>query len=271
MSKIQRYQRELQLLFTELFQTGDEKKLTEYLLVNSNLPGRRANLELAKAFIMVIEEYWEKDDELLWDFIVSYLNITPSHGSVNDPQEFLPFCATWALGSIGGISEVHYKDSLYYLRELAKDSRWRIREAVTKGIHKLIEDKRYEILKELQTWIDKDQCLTMRAVVTGVAEPSLLKEENTAKQALKLHKEVIGHIKNIKNLKSEEFKILRKGLAYSLSVVIQAVPEDGFEYLEELIAYQDKDILYIIKQNLNKNRLIRNYPAQVNRLKMLLK
>lgn len=93
MSKTQRHYNELKLLFSELTQKGDEKKLTKYLLSNSNLPGRRANIELAQAFTMLIEEHWDKNDEFLWDFIKSLISITPNQAPVNTPQEFLPFCA----------------------------------------------------------------------------------------------------------------------------------------------------------------------------------
>ncbi len=46
---------------------------------------------------------------------------------------------------------------------------------------------------------------------------------------------------------------------------------DGFEYLEELITFQDDDILYVVKQNLKKNRLIKNYPLEVKKVRKLLK
>ena len=185
MIKTQRHQNKLILLFSEFFQTGDRKKLIEYLLSNSNLPGRRANLELAKAFTMVIEENWEKNGENIWEFITSLIDLTPSKAPVNDPKEFLPFCATWALGSIGAVSVVHYNKSVQNLKELANDSRWRIREAVAKGIQKLIMDQGHKMLEELQTWIVKDQWLAMRAVVTGVADPIILNNDQTVKQALK--------------------------------------------------------------------------------------
>ncbi len=263
MSKTVRHQRELQLLFSELFQTNDDKKLTDYLLSNSNLPGRRANLELAKAFTIVIKENWNNNEKSLWDLITSLITITPSQAPTNNPQEFLPFCATWSLGTIGAISEIHYKDALYHLKALSNDSRWRIREAVAKGIYETTAVKSVGTLKEIETWISKDQWLSMRAVVTGVARPKLLQDDQIRKQALELHKKVFIQVKTSQDRKSEEFKILRKGLAYSLSVVVQAIPEEGFEYLKELVTSQDKDILWILKQNLKKNRLIKNFPAKV--------
>ncbi len=271
MSKVQRHQNDLRLLFSELLESGDESDLIQYLLSNSNLPSRRANLELAKAFIMILEDYWGKKETLFWNFIKSQIEINPDQAPTNDPLEFLPFCATWALGSIGTTSEVYYRETIQLLKQLANDPRWRIREAVAKGIYKLNEVKGQSMLKELQTWIVKDHWLRMRAVVTGVAGPSLLKDEETAKQALEFHKEVFNQIRNSKDRKSEEFKVLRKGLSYSLSVVVQAIPKDGFEYLEELITFQDQDILYVVKQNLKKNRLIKNFPLKVKKVRKLLK
>ncbi len=271
MSKVQRHQNDLRVLFSELLETGDESNLIQYLLSNSNLPSRRANLELAKAFIMVLEEYWEKEETLFWKFITTQLELNPDQAPTNDPLEFLPFCCTWALGSIGTTSEVYFKESIHFLKQLANDSRWRIREAVAKGIYKLNKVKGQLMLKELQTWIVKNQWLKMRAVVTGVAGPSLLQDEKTAKQALEFHKEVFNQIQASKDRESEEFKVLRKGLSYSLSVVVQAIPTDGFDYLEELVSFQDDDILYVVKQNLKKNRLLKKYPLKVKNVRNLLK
>ena len=117
----------------------------------------------------------------------------------------------------------------------------------------------------------KDQWFSMRAVVTGVAEPNLLQNDRIKRQALELHKKVLTQVKMCKNRKSEEFRILRKGLAYSLSVVVQAIPEEGFEYLKELVTSQDRDILWILKQNLKKNRLIKNFPSKVRIISKQLK
>ncbi len=271
MSKIQRHQHELKLLFSELVQNNDNKNLTDYLMSNSNLPGRRANLELAKAFTNIVEKNWNDNETLLWDLITSLITITPNQAPADNPQEFLPFCATWALGTIGAISEIHFNDALYHLKALADDSRWRIRETVTKGIQELILVKRDETMDEIKKWILKGKYLSMRAVVTGVAEPDLLQDDQIRKQALELHKEVLTQVKTCTNRKLEEFKVLRKGLAYSLSVVVQAIPEEGFKHLEELIVSQDEAILWILKQNLKKNRLIKNYPSKVKELTKKLK
>ncbi|MFX1508363.1 MAG: hypothetical protein ACFFDC_19955 [Promethearchaeota archaeon] len=271
MSKTQRHQSELQSLFAEFLQTSHDRNLTDYLLANSNLPGRRANLELAKAFTVVIKENLYDNKVILWDFVISLLKITPEEAPTNNPYEFLPFCGTWAVGVIGATSETHFKESLIHLKELSNDSRWRIREAVAKGLYELLAVHSTETIKEMKTWISKDEWLLMRAVVTGIADPRLLQDEQISKLGLKLHREVLTHVEAYKNRKSEEFKILKKGLAYSLSVVVQANPEEGFEYLNELAISQDNNIVWILKQNLKKNRLIKNFPSKVKALTNQLK
>jgi hypothetical protein len=64
---------------------------------------------------------------------------------------------------------------------------------------------------------------------------------------------------------------LKQGLGYSLSVIVCAVPEEGFEYMRQLAGTQDADILWIVKENLKKNRLLKNFPEEVASTKKLLK
>jgi hypothetical protein len=110
----------------------------------------------------------------------------------------------------------------------------------------------------------------MRAVAAGVAEPALLKDKQTAKLAFELHKKIFVKIVAGRERKSE-IKTLKQGLGYSLSVVVCAIPREGFEYMRQLIDTQDADILWILKENLKKNRLIKNFPKEVASIKKLLK
>jgi hypothetical protein len=60
---------------------------------------------------------------------------------------------------------------------------------------------------------------------------------------------------------------LRKPLGYTPSVVVQSVPEEGFEFLAQLADSQDSDVLWIVRENLKKNRLVKNFPDQVASIK----
>lgn len=117
----------------------------------------------------------------------------------------------------------------------------------------------------------EDDWLAMRAVAAGVAEPAVLKDSENAQKALELHKTIFHHIVEAKDRKSEEFKTVRKGLGYSLSVVVAAMPEQGFRYMRQLADSHDRDILWVLNENLKKTRLVKNFPDEVASLKHLLK
>ncbi|UCE08009.1 MAG: hypothetical protein JSW07_08265 [bacterium] len=271
MSKKENHKRDLVNLFDEYFKTGDQKKLLKYLISNSNLPGRRANLELAEAFTDLIQNYFTNDPEKLFNLCLILINFYSDEAPVNDPKEFLPFCGAWAIGSIGSVSPTYLEESLIKLKGLANDPRWRMRESVAKGIQKLILNERKKTLKHLEDWITKNNWLEMRAVVAGIAEPYLLKDEKLAKQALKFHINIFEQIISAKKRKSENFIVLKKALGYTLSVVIYAIPKEGFEFSQRIVESNDSDILWIVKQNMKKNRLIKNFPEDVALINKMLK
>jgi len=138
------------------------------------------------------------------------------------------------------------------------------------GIQELLTKQGKNTLKALENWITDTEWLAMRAVAAGVAEPPLLNDDKTARRALELHKEIFAKILSNRERKSHEFKTMRKGLGYTLSVVVCATPKEGFELIQQLVGLQDADILWIIKQNLKKNRLIKNFPDDVASVKELL-
>ena len=256
-------------LLEEFLITGDEKKLTEYLISESNLPGPRGNLELAKEFADFIEVNFSKNPERLWNLCITATEISSDEAPVNDPKEFLTFCGACAIGAIGSVSSSLFDKALFLLKELACDSRWRTREAVAMGLQKMIERKPEETLNALDVWIDNGDWLVMRAVAAGVAEPFLLRNAQIAKKALAFHKKIFAKILAAKERKSFEFKAMRKGLGYTFSVVICGLPKEGFRLMCDVASSQDADILWIVKQNLGKNRLIKSFPDEVASIKNL--
>lgn len=271
MSKKESHKQDLAHFLDDFLKTGDQEAITEYLISNSNLPSPRANLELAEAFTEVAEDYSMKHAEKLWDLCLKFIDVSPDEAPVNSPRVLLPFCGSCAIGAIGSVSPAFFEEALSHLRELANDPRWRIREAVAIGIQKLLAKQSRNTLKELEGWIKDNKWLIMRAVAAGVAEPALLRNEQIARGALEMHKGIFAKILATGERKSNEFRKLKQGLGYSLSVVICAIPEEGFELMRQLVDSQDTDILWIIKENLKKNRLIRNFPDDVASMKKLLR
>lgn len=271
MGKKENHKKDLVGFFDDFLKVGEEGKIVEYLVSNSNLPGRRANLELGEAFAEMVEDYFRKDPERLWDLCLKLIDVSSDVALVNDPREFLPFCGAWAMGSIGSVSSEFFQKALARLKELANDPRWRLREAVAFGIQKLIERESEKTLKEMKRWIIGGNWLEMRAVAAGVAEPSLLRDKQVALEGLELHKKIFDQIIVSKERKSVEFKKLKRALGYSLSVIVCAVSKEGIEYMYQLINSEDADILWIVKENLKKNRLKKNFPEEVVLLKKSLK
>ncbi len=89
-------------------------------------------------------------------------------------------------------------------------------------------------------------------------------------RALELHKVIFDRILASSERESDDFKTLRKGLGYTLSVVVCAIPGEGFEYLRQLVELQDSDVAWIIRENLKKKRLIKNFPERVDSIRELL-
>ena len=122
----------------------------------------------------------------------------------------------------------------------------------------------------LTRWVEAASLLEMRAIVAAVAEPRLLQEEAVADAAIDLHEKVLRRFTAAKDRRSDAFRALRKGLAYSISVVACARPEAGFDMLRRLTEAQDRDSVWIARQNLRKNRLLRRFPSEVASVLRLL-
>jgi hypothetical protein len=270
MSRKESYKEHLNDLINEALETGNEENLTKYLTLNSNLPGPRGNLELAEAFADVAEDYAGKEPQKLWNLCLKLTQFSLVEAPVNSPKEFLVFCGARGVGAIGA-SQATFQKAMSRLKKLAGDPRWRTREGVAMAIQDMIEKQPQKTLGEIEGWIENNNWLAMRAVAAGVAEPALLKDKQTAKSAFELHKKIFAKIAVAQERKSAEFKTLKQGLGYSLSVVTCAVPKEGFEYMRQLIDKQDADVLWIVKENLKKNRLIKNFPEEVASIKNLLK
>ena len=270
MGKKENHKQDLVGLFDEFAETGDAERLMGYLVSKSNLPGRRANLELVEAFADLVEGYSEKEKRL-WGLCTGMTEISADEAPVNDPKEFIPFCGAIGIGSIGSVAPEFFEQALTTLKALTNDPRWRVRESVRFGLQKLMAKRGRDTLKELEAWITDGDLLEMRAAAATVAEPALLKDKETAISALQLHRNIIDRVLGTKERKSEGFRVLRRALGYTLSVVVRAIPKEGFEFMAQLVDSQDSDVLWIVKENLKKNRLVKNFPEQVESMRKSLR
>lgn len=237
-SRIAQYQDTLSLL--------PEKNWEPFLVSESGLPGPRGNLELAQAVAAL------GGAELFWRLS----RYSPVEAPVNDPNEFLVFCGVLGFGRL--ISEGD-RDFLTELRAFASDPRWRAREAVAMALQTIGKSNMLDLLEIAGCW-STGNYREKRAVIAGLAEPVLLKNLDSSQKIFDIFDFVTGSLQEPADRGSEGYRVLRQGLAYAWSVVVSAWPEEGKNRLEFWLKNQDKDIRWVMKQNLLKKRLVRVAP-----------
>jgi hypothetical protein len=112
------------------------------------------------------------------------------------------------------------------------------------------------LLQEMEKWSQGD-LLEKRAAAAALCEPSLLSEAQHLKRVLEMLGDITASIRDVEDRRSDEFKALRKGLGYCWSVAVVALPEDGKKAMEKWFSSDDKDVQWIMKENLGKKRLAR--------------
>ena len=121
------------------------------------------------------------------------------------------------------------------LRRLANDRRWRIREAVAMALQRIGEDDALELERILSAWLEHATFLEKRAAVAALAHPPLLGNTDFIRKCLEISNQLLADLAGAKaqDRKGEDFEVLKKGLGY---------------------ARQDRDISWVIKENLKKSR-----------------
>jgi hypothetical protein len=214
-----------------------------FLLQESGLPGPRANLELIQAVAI-------QGDAALFE---RYLTYDPIQAPTNTPLVFLAVCGIVGMGRL--LSEGH-PDALLTLRRYANDPRWRMREGVAIGLQFLGDTDMGALLQAMQSW-SRGSPFEQRAAAAALCEPRLLREAHHARQTLIILDEITASIEKLQDRKSEGFQALRKGLGYCWSVAVAAEPEAGKPLMEKWLTSPDKDIHWIMRENLKKDRLKR--------------
>ena len=225
-----------------------------YLLQESQLPGRRANLELLQVVV-------DLGDEKLFNELRRY---DARRAPTNSPYEFLAMCGVVGLGRlIAEGNEKHFDE----LRSFAKDSRWRIREGVAFALQIIGNRSPKKLLEEMEEW-KKGNPFEKRAVAAGLCEPGMLKEKWFIERVLGILDTITSSIQKIKDRQEEGFRVLKKGLGYCWSVAVAAYPQEGKKFMEKWMLNKDQDIEWIMKENLKKNRLQRMDARWVEKMKV---
>jgi hypothetical protein len=224
------------------------------LIAGSRLPGPRANLELVQAAADVGAEA----DFRRW------LATDPAAGAA---IEFLPVCG---LVGFGRLAAEGHAEALTVLKQWAGDPRWRVREAVAMGLQRLGDADLDRLLAEVRAW-GAGNAFERRAAVAALGEPRLLGEPRAVAALLDLLDDCTGSLTRLRAAGDAGGEALRKALGYAWSVAVAAAPETGRPRMERWLrsTADDRDIAWIMRQNLRKARLSRADPQWVRRWRLL--
>lgn len=264
------HQKDLKLLLAKWGASGSSGELTSYIASHSSLPGPRGNLELAAAWSEIVEAQAKQGNDSLWALATSLASLSASEAPQNDPREMVAFCGVVGIGAFGAASGEHSQAALALLRCHARDPRWRMREGVAMALQHMLPRDVDAVLLELRAWVEGGDLLEMRAVAAALAEPCVLDLPGIPQAALGVHQSILAAVEACDARRTEPFRVLRKGLGYTLSVIVSRAPESGFHLLERLASSRDADIRWIVKQNLSKRRLAGPHTARVKAIKAVL-
>jgi hypothetical protein len=239
-------------------------EIGEWLVDNSNLPGPRANLELAWAFGDAIAEAGARAGR--WRECLAWLDVSEQEAPTGDPRDFLPFCALQAAGAFYDQAGAEVPRAIESaLKTAASDGRWRIREAVATGFQRIAEVDFEAVVSALEAWVGEASLLERRAIVATLAHPALLTDTARAVRCLAVFDRILQDLHPLERSarRTDGLRALRKGLQYAISVVVAAAPSEGFAFLARYAEVDDADIRAIVKANLKKARLAKRYPDRV--------
>jgi hypothetical protein len=182
-----------------------------------------------------------------------FLTFDAERAPANTPGEFLAVCGAVGLGRLLAHGDFSVLETL---RKCASDSRWRVREGVAMALQRLGDTDMSRLLSEMEPWC-QGNFLEMRAAAASLCEPRLLKQKECAKQTLVLLDRITESISSANDRNAEEFRALKKGMGYCWSVAVAANPAAGMPLMEHWFSTTDKDIRWIMRENLKKKRLER--------------
>jgi hypothetical protein len=243
--------------YDELQDANRFAELENILLSESNLPGPRANLEIAATFAYAFESSLVTNEA--WNLILMWENNTAAD-------------ALQAMGAYYYYAELSRKQIILEKCQAGmNDVRWRMREAAAMALQR-IGEKEFNVIQTLFDSIGPQaNPLEKRAFVATLAHPPLLKEPSHVRYALHLSEQILEEITAGQvNHKAEDYRVLSKGLEYAVSLFVERAPEAGFALLAKFAVSEDKRIQKIVKSNLGKARLAKKFSQEVEHIQRLL-
>ncbi len=250
---------------------GNQRPLEFYLREQSRLPGPRANLELADDLQNFLVKTLPRSSEQVRSLLYYLLNSDRQKVASNTPEEFIMLCGIISFGACAAVMPAWREETYSLLSQHACSAYWRVREGVALAYQHLLYACPQETLEHFMQLVTTGNYLHQRAAIVAIAEPAILYLPEMLPAALTLQRIALERLQSVAltERKNEQFRILRRTLGYTLSVITAATPEQGFALMRECAAWNDPDIREVLRENLKKKRLAK-YPKDTAEVAKLL-
>lgn len=250
--------------------TGNERPLEFYLRDQSRLPGPRANMELANDVSSLLAASVPRYADNVWSLLNYFANGDRKMVTSNTPSEFIMLCGILASGTCAAIQPAWRMETLELLKHYACSPYQRVREGVALAYRSLLEADSSNTIAHLMDMAREGNYLQQRAAIATIAEPAVLFLPENLLAALQLQSIILERLHGVPptERRNESFRVLRRALSYTLSVIVAAAPEQGFALMRECASWDDPDIVWVLRANLKKKRLAKfaRHAEEVSRL-----
>jgi hypothetical protein len=236
---------------------GSQRPLEFYLRENGRLPGARANMELANDVSYLLAASVSRHPDAV-HFLTNYFTNGDSQTVVsNTPAEFVMICGLVASGACAALQRDWQAETFELLGRYAYSPHWRVRRGVATAYQHLLASVPDVTGEHLMYLASEGNYWQQCAAITTIAEEPLLYMPDILATALQLQHIILERLHNapIDARKGEDFRTLKRTLGFTLSVITVSAPEQGFALMRECATWNDNDIRWILRENLNKKRL----------------
>jgi hypothetical protein len=247
-------------------------QLRDHLVAHSRLPGPRMNLQLVDELAAAAAELVQRSPssgDALAAVLDGWAALSPDDAPGDRPEVILPCAAVLGYGAVAAVRPEWWDHELAKVRRAAGDSRWRVREMVAAALQRILAADWSRAVATLRDWAGAGDPLLVRAAAAAVAEPSLLGDADHGADAIDVQRRAVEALRSVPaaERRSENVRVLRQGLAYTVSVAVAATGDFG--PLDAMASSGDPDLTWAVKKNLEKSRL-RPWPQGLARVRALL-
>ena len=236
---------------------GSPRPLEFYLREHSGLPGPHANINLANDVSSLLAASIPQHANDVRSLLNYFTNNERKTVVSNTPAGFVMLCGVLAFGFCAAVYPEWQDEAFAHLKHYASSPFWKVCDFVAMAYQRLLQADSLTTLAHLMELARSGNYLLQRTAVTTLAEPQLFYSSDLVMPALEVQRIVLSYVHTVPvwERRGEDFRILRRALGHTVSVVTAAAPEEGFALLSECATWNDADITWVLRENLRKKRL----------------